>query len=256
MHDFNARHGLIALMCVIYLSGCRTMEQTAEAIPDTPDETLLIEAQKRVIDEQQKRIADLEAQLAEKNVVIKQKNIREKEQEQVLEAASHEITHAQIKLHRLATKPSSASLIAEAEMAMNVLNQKPISDPADDQLKQQAQQLLTAAGLHFSRDDYALATHYASQSIEYANMIADINRHKPNRVTVAFNSPIRLKVVGDVNLRRMPGLQASVMSVLKSGTYLTANAYQGNWLRVQTDQNQLGWVSNTLVNVNIEKMNP
>lgn len=237
----------------LLLSGCVTMMEPLppeEATDNT--EAVLIKEQKQIIENQQNKIEELEQLLAKQTAAIKQSNIREREQEQVIEAASNEITRAQIKLHRLATKSSSASIIAEAEIAMDALKQQPTME-TEAQLHADAKQLLDAAALYFSRGDYATATHYASQSVEFTNMVADANRDKPNRITVAFNTPVRLVASNNVNLRQMPGTHSAVLTVLEKGVYMTATAYQGNWLRVQTDQNLQGWVSNTLVKVSIVK---
>lgn len=245
-----ALFGLFAAVNMVYLSGCATIEAPVEEFSVNNDAELLlrIEDQQRVIETQQQNIKELELQLARKNSEINQKNIREKEQDQVIEATSHEIARTQIKLHRLATKSSSASLIAEAEVAMDVLNRQS-EGQSDGQLKTQAQQLLNAAGLYFSQDDYAAATHYASQSIEFINMIAASSREMVNRPTVVFNLPIRLQTTADVNLRQTPGTQAIIRTLLKKGTLLTATAYQGGWLRIQTDSGLQGWVSNTFIRV-------
>jgi uncharacterized protein YgiM (DUF1202 family) len=245
-----ALFGLFAAVNMVHLSGCATIETPVEEFSVNNDAELLlrIEDQQRVIEVQQQNIKELELQLARKNSEINQKNIREKEQDQVIEATSHEIARTQIKLHRLATKSSSASLIAEAEVAMDVLNRQS-EGQSDGQLKTQAQQLLNAAGLYFSQDDYAAATHYASQSIEFINMIAASSREMVNRPTVVFNLPIRLQTTADVNLRQTPGTQAIIRTLLKKGTLLTATAYQGGWLRIQTDSGLQGWVSNTFIRV-------
>lgn len=245
--------GLFAAVNIAHLAGCATIETPVEESSANNDAVLLlrIEDQQRVIEEQQQNIKELELQLAKKNIEIKQKSIREKEQDQVIEATGHEIARTQIKLHRLATRSSSASLIAEAEVAMDALNRQS-GRPFDEQLKTQAQQLLNAAGLYFSQDDYAAATHYASQSIEFINMTvmtAVSNQEMINRPTVVFNLPIKLQTTADVNLRQTPGTQAAIRTVLKKGIPMTATAYQGNWLRVQTESSMQGWVSNTFIKV-------
>jgi SH3-like domain-containing protein len=61
--------------------------------------------------------------------------------------------------------------------------------------------------------------------------------------------PIRLQTTANVNLRQIPGTQAAIKTVLKKGAFLTATAYQGNWLRVQTENNAQGWISNKLIKV-------
>jgi len=245
--------GLFIAVNIIHLPGCATVETPVEELPANNDAVLLlrIEDQQRVIEEQQQNIKELELQLTKKNAEIRQKSIREKEQEQIIEATGQEIARTQIKLRRLATRSSSASLIAEAEVAMDALNRQS-GRLFDEQLKTQAQQLLDTAGLYFSQDDYAAATHYASQSIEFINMTAMAaasSREMVNRSTVVFNLPIKLQTTANVNLRQTPGAQAAIRTVLKKGTPLTATAYQGNWLRVQTEGSMQGWVSNTFIKI-------
>jgi len=245
-------HSIVIITFVFYLSGCASTEKQTPDPSDITEQSLVEEEHQKVIESQQQRIEELEKLLATKEAQIKQKHIREKEQEQVIQAASHEITRTQIKLHRLATKSSSASLISEAEVSMAVIRQKAL-EPSDESLMEQSQQLLDTASFYFSQDDYASATHYASQASELINMIANTNRDQANRATVAFSTHITLQTTADANLRHAPGRNSAVRTVLKKGTVLIASAYQGNWLRVQTDQNQQGWVSNTLIEIPTRK---
>ena len=85
-------------------------------------------------------------------------------------------------------------------------------------------------------------------------MISDQEREQLNRATIRFNTPIILQTTTDVNLRREPGLQALIVSVLEKDTVLTVNAYQGNWLMVQTDTNTQGWVFNSYVNTVVDDL--
>ena len=203
------------------------------------EEQIPLHLHQQQFESMQKRIEQLEKQLAERDVLIKQKSNREEDQAQVIQASSKEIAHTQVKLHRLATKSSSASLISEAEVAVAYIEQQSNSS-ADEELQAQAQRLLEMAVANYQRDDYATAT---------INMISDQEREQPNRTTIRFNTPIMLQTITEANLRREPSRDKAIIDVLQQGTVLTANAYQGNWLMVQTDNNTRGWVFNTLVEI-------
>lgn len=235
-------------MAGVFLSGCITMEETPVSETVQVEEQIPLHVHQQQLENLQKKIEQLEQQLAERDTLIKQNSIREQDQAQLIQATSKEIARTQVKLHHLATKPSSASLISEAEVAMAYIEQQSTS-PADEELQSQAQRLLEMAVANYKREDYATATYYASQALEFANMISDGERDQPNRTTIRFNTPIMLQTITDANLRREPGKHTMIIDVLQQGTVLTANAYQGNWLMVQTDKNTQGWVFNTLVEI-------
>ena len=64
---------------------------------------------------------------------------------------------------------------------------------------------------------------------------------------MTFQVPVTLYTNTDVNLRKDSNKDSARLLTLENGTVLTANAYQGNWLRVQTEDNNQGWVLNTLI---------
>ncbi|WP_170841711.1 SH3 domain-containing protein [Nitrosomonas aestuarii] len=216
-------------------------------------EQIPVSVHQQQIDSMRIIIEQLAQKLAEKEALIKQISAREQDQTQIIQASSKEIAHTQVRLRRLATKPSSASLIAEAEVAMAYIKQQSTLIPSDTDLYEQAKRLLDMAVFYYRRDNYANATYYASQALEFMNMIADQDRALPNRVTIRFNTPIMLLAIADANLRRAPGRHALIIDVLEKGTVLTANAYQGNWLMVQTDDDREGWIFNTLVETMLDK---
>ncbi len=250
----NSRFNIyLLILSGIILSGCMTMKKPPESVAEQYIEQIPVSVHQQQIDSMRIIIEQLAQQLAEKETLIKQISAREQDQAQVIQASSREIAHTQVKLHRLATKPSSASLIAEAEVAMAYIKQQSTPPLSDKGLYEQAKRLLDMSVFYYRRDDYANATYYASQALEFINMIADQDRDLPNRVTIRFNTPIMLLAIADANLRREPGRHTMIIDVLKKGTVLTANAYQGNWLMVQTDDNRQGWIFNALVETMVDK---
>ncbi len=241
------------VMFVIVLSGCALMQKSKEPGMTYYEEQMPVRVHQQELASMKIKIQSLEQQLVEKNALIKQINAREPDQPEVIQASSKEIARTQVKLHRLATKPSSASLISEAEVAMNFVKQQ-LTVQSDEDLLAQAKRLLDAAVTSYTQADYATATYYASQALEFTNMISDQEREQLNRVTIRFNTPIILQTTTDVNLRREPGLKALIVSVLEEDTVLTVNAYHGNWLMVQTDTNTQGWVFNSLVSAVVDDL--
>ncbi len=241
---------LAFILLVLNLSGCASKEPIVisviepVSVPTSQDEDLKNE------------IARLEKLVAEKDELIKSKNILQKSQAHVLREVNKEATRAQVKLHRLATKPSTASAIAEVEAALEHLKQIKISS-FDQILRIQVQRLLETATLFYSKDQYAAAMNHVAQANNFIGLISDQNRKRVTHVDqflLEFHIPVRLRTIKNVFLRKEPNQYAPILSTLKKDTVLVANANQGPWLRVQTDEAQ-GWVLNTMLDME-KNINP
>lgn len=68
---------------------------------------------------------------------------------------------------------------------------------------------------------------------------------------MTFQVPVILRTNTNANLRKESSKNAAILFTLEEGTVLTANAYQGDWFRIQTEDNNHGWVLNTLVEIHI-----
>ena len=190
-----------------------------------------------------KEIERLEKIIAEKDKVIRDQQIKQNNQAQTLQEVNKEAARTQVKLHRLATKSSTASAIAEAEVSLEHLKQAQI--PAADQILQvQAHHLVETASILFAQDQFAAAMNYVAQAKQLIDLIAHPNRKKTvddNDFFFEFNTPIQLHTKTNVNIRTAPNANAKIISMLKKDTKVSANASLGSWLRVQSGQDQ-GWV--------------
>jgi uncharacterized protein YgiM (DUF1202 family) len=233
-------HRLILITIALILAGCAAQEQ----VPAPVIETMPIQSSQE--ENLRKEIAHLKKLLAEKDELIKNQQIRQQNQALALKEVNKEATRTQVKLHRLATKPGTASAIAETEVALANLKQTKV--PAADQVLQiQAKHLVEAASMLYAKDQYASAMNYIAQAKQLINLITTPNHKRTvsdNSALLEFHTPIKLYTKANVNLRKMPGAQAQLLVTLKKNTPVMANASQGSWLRVQVDEKQ-GWVLNT-----------
>lgn len=198
---------------------------------------------------QQSEIERLQQLLAEKEALIRSQQAHQQDQARELQATTSQATRAQIKLRRMATQPDAASTLAEVEVAMETLKSSKTT-AAQQALQSQAQRLLDAASAAYAKDDFATAVDRATQSREIIDMVKGQpagNASSARRVAVTFQAPIPLRTRIDCNLRHLPRGNAAIRKVLKKNSTLMALAYQGNWLRIQTEDGDTGWVLNTLV---------
>lgn len=231
---------LILIIITLNFAGCASQEQLPPPVIEAAPVTSSQEENLR------KEIARLEKLLAEKDELIKNHQIRQQNQAQVLREVNKEATRAQVKLHRLATKPGTASAIAETEVALANLKQTKVS-PANQVLQIQAKHLVDTASMLFAKDQYASAMNYITQAKQLISLITTPNHKKTadeNNSLLEFHTPIKLHAKANINLRKMPSAKAQLLTTLKKNTVVIANASQGSWLRVQVDEKQ-GWVLNT-----------
>lgn len=198
----------------------------------------------------QKKIKQLEKVVREKDVIILKQHMHQQQQAQAQQDTSHEAARTRLKLHRLATKPSTASTIAEVEVSINRLTQDTTSVTNQD-LQTQAQYLFDEATRLYALDEYASSMNHAAQAYEIISMAADKNRSASTskHPIVTFQVPIILQTKTGVNLRKESRKKSAILFTFEKGAALTANAYQGNWLRIQTEDNYQGWVFNSLVEI-------
>ncbi|PTR08551.1 SH3 domain-containing protein [Nitrosospira sp. Nsp5] len=204
---------------------------------------------------QQQEIERLQKILVEKEAQIRVQQARQQDQAKTLQETSSQAVHAQVKLRRLATRPAAASTIAEAEVAMENLKSSPFTE-SEQVVQSQAQRLLSAAAASYAEDNHVAAMEYAAYARGLIDMIKNNRAFKTSdsrRVTTPFEVPIPLRAATNSNLRQNPALSAAVLSVAKKDSLMTAEAYQGDWLRIQTADGQSGWVLNTLVEAQVGK---
>lgn len=231
---------LTTVILIIGLAGCATPEPLPEPVVEASP---VVNSQE---DNLRLEIARLEKIIAEKDELIKSQQIRQQNQARALKEVNKEATRAQVKLHRLATKPSTASAIAETEVALDQLRQTKI--PATEQiLLVQAQHLTERASALYTEDQFASAMNYVAQAKYLIGLITDPNRKKAsneNSMLLEFQTPIKLHTRANANLRKAPNAQSQIIATLKKDTVVTASASQGSWFRVQLEKNS-GWILNT-----------
>lgn len=238
-------------LLALHLTGCASQEpiptQTIEPIPIIvfQDESLKNE------------IARLEKLIAEKDELIKNQKIHQQNQAKTLREVNSEAIRTQAKQHRLATKPSTASAIAEIEVALEQLKQVKISVVVQI-LQIQAQHLVDTASVFYSKEQYAEAMNHVAQAKHLIGLITDSNQKKTsseNNFLLEFHTPIKLLTKANINLRKEPNTRASILGTLRKDATLIANASLGTWLRVQTAGSQ-GWVLSTALEIEKNTNNP
>ena len=249
--------GLSMMACNILLKS-PTPEIVEIPVVSCTQEQHEIEQLKKLLSEkeaQQHEIERLQKLLAENEVQIRSQQVRQQGQAKALQESTTHAVRAQVKLRRLATRPAAASTIAEVEVAMENLKSSPFAE-AEQSVQTQAQRLINAAVASYEEDNYVAAMDYAAFARGFIEMLKNNRTFKvsnPHRPTTWLEVPIPLRVLANSNLRQKPGESAAILGILKKDSSITAEAYRGDWLKVQTGDGRSGWVLNTLVEAQVGK---
>lgn len=227
--------------------GCAVQQPEMLTIANEEQQYEIIRLQK-LLETKEQEISRLKNHQKNQGLEINSLRANQKHQVQELKDSTNQVARAEVKLRRFATETDVASRLAEVEVAMEVLQS---SLDADNKLPLQplAQNFLDKASACFKRSEYSAAADHAAQAEQLINMLMDDQAVAGLQVVseTSFKVAIPLMIKVDSQLRREPHSKAAVLNKLQKATQITARSYQGQWLGVQTEDGNTGWVSADIV---------
>ncbi|NIS63710.1 MAG: SH3 domain-containing protein, partial [Gemmatimonadales bacterium] len=141
----------------------------------------------------------------------------------------------------------AASVIAEAEIALNDLRSVDAAAPEI----QEATRMIQQAAAAFDAGNFSGALYPASEARRLSQTAEARRRSGAERDLQPgeawFTTPLRLETLKRSNLREGPGLNRRVLFTLEEGTALTGLAYTDEWVRVRDETGRTGWIFHSLV---------
>jgi hypothetical protein len=194
------------------------------------------------------RESDLERRVSRLELRVLEKETQVDELETRLSDARDEVVRTMAKLETLASRAEAASVMAEADVALQSLR----NSEGSRQLPElsQTQRLVQQSTTEFNRQNYGGALYLATQAKNTAT--AGRGRLAGNRGAtrpgeVLFAVPIRLKAASRGNVREGPGTNHTVTFEVESGASLTGFSYTDEWVRVSDDGGRSGWIFRSLI---------
>lgn len=185
------------------------------------------------------RAVRLELQLAERDAQLEALQSR-------LAEARNDVVRTLGQIKTSATRAEAASVMAEAELAVQALQRAGGADGKAELA--QARELIGRSNEAFATQNYGGAHYAATQAKNLANasraMVGQEGRRPGERV---FAVPVPFDVTSRANLREAPGTTARVVGALDRGQRVVALSYLGEWLRVTDPAGRQGWVFQELL---------
>jgi len=191
-----------------------------------------------------------EEELARARLFLLEKEAKIEGLNQKLDAAILEVVRAMAKLQGREGKAEAASSLAEAEIALKLLERGAAGREKDSDFIQ-VKQLLKTAAQEFQKENYGGALYLTSQakSLIKGEEARRMSRENMPKIEgeVLFSLPLPLRVLSKSNIREGPGPNFKVLFRVEEGTPLTGQSYKGLWVRVKSEDGRSGWIFYNLV---------
>jgi hypothetical protein len=190
----------------------------------------------------------LEERIAELQLHLLEQETQMKEVQRKLNEAIEEVVRTKAKLHNLESKAEAASTMAEAEIALKVLEARMAGEGKGSEAVQ-AEHLLKMSLREFEKQNYGGALYLVNQAKDFikAGEARLKSQEHVQAGEVFFAAPLALRVLRTGNVREGPGLNFKVLFTLEKGTSLVGRSRKSQWVRIEDQPGRAGWISYTLV---------
>jgi hypothetical protein len=252
-HKFLFHVGFV--ISAFLLSGCQTQpttmdpgaaqianyERLGKENKDLEKSLAKSEARRKELEE---KSGETQMRLLEKDAQISALEGQMKSQQKMLDDAVLEVVRAKARLRSLDSRAEAASSMAEAEIAVKALKIEWGAKEQDpDVIK--ARELLKMSADEFKNENYGGALYLTNQAKGHIKACQVRLRGRGGIALdngTEFAQPLTLKVLRKSPLRKEPNHKSKTVGKLAKGTWLTAHAHKGEWVRVTCESGISGWV--------------
>lgn len=154
-----------------------------------------------------------------------------------------------VKLRNRGNKVEAVRLLAEVT---TVIDAARVNNPDGnwDEVLDRAEQFLKEGREEIDKGNLEKFFYLASKAFEQVQMIELENREVGQRIDESesiFLVPLSMKLLLTSNVRRGPSMDAEVDYVLEAGSLVTAIGYKGMWVKVNSSEQDGGWIHNSLL---------
>jgi hypothetical protein len=210
-----------------------------------------LDRERQALQENLKKVTGVsEEELARLRLMLLERDTQIKVLNQKLDASILEVVRTLAKLRSLESKPEAASNLAEAEIAVKMLEGSGAGREKDPDVAH-AENLLKMGAEEFRKDNFGGALYLSTQakSLIKGGQARSLGNDKMPKVDgeVSFALPLPLRIVARSQAREGPGTSFKVAFPLSDGATVTGQSYKGLWVRIRGEDGRSGWVLYNLV---------
>ncbi len=264
-----ASYGTVLLIFLFGLVGCQTPRLRPSPQTNPCDENKYIAQLKRseqLQEQLQEQLSNCQVEaealkaeirssqigLLEKGALIQELNAQISNQQQTIDEAVVEVVRAKAKLRSIESRAEAASTMAETEIALKSLKTQNFSDTGSASSQfDKAESLLKMSADEFKRENYGGALYLSGQAKAQIKAIQSRRNHEVSAEMVVgeviFSPPLPLILLKRSNLRKAPDLNSDVLQVLEKGMPIIGYSHKDDWIRVQMEDGEFGWIHQSLI---------
>ncbi len=229
---------VLSLVLAISLGACVRKKQITIAQPNHHIQEL----------EKENGQLKLRVEQLEQELLVKQDEVKKLILSQ--QRSTREVVRSKAKLRSHSSKAETVANIAEVKTMLT----KARGETVTEQLRQvilETEGIIAKSVLALNRGDVdtAFALSNTAQQLIQPIYTQQGNNSFSERSDVVFVDPLLMRVSKTCNVRSGPGMQNEVVFFLESGTEIQALAYAKNWIQVESDKKDKGWVYYQLLEI-------
>jgi SH3 domain-containing protein len=165
------------------------------------------------------------------------------------ESLVRDFVRNQATLRSRGDKVETVRLLAELETLINTVKESKLTGNQKDLLRR-AEQYQAESKIELDNGHVDGASFLADQALKLVQRIQlarSTEGKQGDNLIVGFLAQLPMKLLATSNVRKGPSKQDKVMFVLGAGEIVSASGYKGEWVKIQTKEQKIGWVHYSLL---------
>jgi len=241
---------VLCLSAALVLGGCAIQKKDephqvwqSEQQPEKQNRQLArlvgeIDSLNQELDQRDSEVAKLQLKLLEKQAEINQHVLSQ-------QYAIQEVVRTKAKLRSHSSKAEAVANMAEVKMVLKAVAAGPTNEQ-QRRVVRQAERMLAMSNEALEEGNIDGASYLSNRAHQLVQPIRerqrDQKRSEKSGAEVVFASPLIMTVLKRCNVRMAPDIKEAVLFRLDSGASVKALAYVENWVRIEDESKDRGWV--------------
>ncbi len=247
--QYSHRLCLLFISTALLISGCiPATKQSAPPTSQNPpalqaqDNTAELEELKKEVDKQKRQTARLQMRLLEKHAELNRLVL-------VNERLVRDFVRNQATSRNRGDRVETVRLLAELETVINTVKENKLTGKRKELLRR-AEQYHAESKVELDKGHIDGASFLADQALKLVQRIQvaiSSDEKQGDNLIVDFVAKLPMQLLATSNVREGPSKREKVLLVLKKGEHVNASGYKGEWIKIQTKEQKVGWIYYSLL---------
>lgn len=231
----------VFISMLVLISGCNPARNQSSPRLVVQDNAELEELTKELV-KQKQQTARLQMSLLEKHAEMNRLTVMN-------DRLVRNFVRNQARLRSRGDKVETVRLLAELETLINTVKETILTGNRKN-LLHRAERYLAESRIELDNGHIDGASFLADQALKLVQRIQvsrSTDEKQGDDLTIDFLIQLPMQLLETSNVRQGPSKQKKVLFVLGAGEKVNASGYKGEWVKIQTKEQRVGWIHYSLL---------